>query len=227
MSLISVAHLDLAILAHSSLQKRSKSFLLQGHLLCTALFRSPHRCSIWFSSGLWLGHSKTLIFFRWSHAFVDLNVCFSLLSCWKVKFLFIFSFLTEAWRFCAKIDCYLELFIIPSTLTKALVPAEEKQPQSMMLPPPCFTVGMVFFGWCAVFFLQQTYLLELWPKCLALVLSDHYTFSCMLSGDFMYVFEKFCRAWMFFFVRKGFRLATLPHNPNIWRIWEIVVTCST
>ncbi len=34
--------------------------------------------------------------------------------------------------------------IIPSTLTKAPVPAEEKQPQSVMLPPPCFTVGMVF-----------------------------------------------------------------------------------
>ncbi|KAI3365344.1 hypothetical protein L3Q82_010128 [Scortum barcoo] len=35
-------------------------------------------------------------------------------------------------RFCANTDWYLELFIIPSTLTKAPVPAEEKQPQSMM-----------------------------------------------------------------------------------------------
>ncbi|KAI3352523.1 hypothetical protein L3Q82_005468 [Scortum barcoo] len=59
-----------------------------------------------------------------------------------MKFLFIFSFLsflTEVGRFCANTDWYLELFIIPSTLTKAPVPAEEKQPQSMMLPPPCFT----------------------------------------------------------------------------------------
>ncbi len=26
-------------------------------------------------------------------------------------------------------------------------PFAEKQPQSMMFPPPCFTVGIVFFGW--------------------------------------------------------------------------------
>ncbi len=140
-----MAHLDVAIFAHSSLHKRSKSVRLRGHGLCTALFRSPHRCSIGFRSGLWLGHSKTLIFFWWSHAFVDLDVCFGSLSCWKVNFLFIFSFLTDAWRFCAKIAWYLELFIIPSTLTKAPVPAEEKQPQSMMLPPPCFTVV-----WCSL-----------------------------------------------------------------------------
>ena len=29
------------------------------------------------------------------------------------------------------------------TLTSPPVPAAEKQPHSMMLPPPCFTVGMV------------------------------------------------------------------------------------
>ena len=34
-------------------------------------------------------------------------------------------------------------FIFPSTLTSLLVPAAEKHPHSLMLPPPCFTVGMV------------------------------------------------------------------------------------
>ncbi len=111
---------------------------------------------------------------------------------------FLFSFLAEAWRFCANIDWYLELFIIPSTLTKAPVPAEEKQPQSVMLPPPCFTVGMVFLWWCAVLFLCQTYLLELWPKSSTLVSSDHNAFSHMLLGYFKCVFAKFSRAWMFF-----------------------------
>uniref|UniRef100_A0A6Q2Y3K7 dynamin GTPase n=1 Tax=Esox lucius TaxID=8010 RepID=A0A6Q2Y3K7_ESOLU len=53
---------------------------------------------------------------------------------------------TTGGRFCARIAWYLELFIIPPTLTKAPVPAEEKQPQSMMLPPPCFILVMVFFG---------------------------------------------------------------------------------
>ncbi|XP_055080662.1 uncharacterized protein LOC129456165 [Periophthalmus magnuspinnatus] len=74
---------------------------------------------------------------------LDIDVCFGSLSCRKMKFLFIFSFLTEGRRFCANTDWYLELFIIPSTLTK--VPVQEKHPQSMMLPTSCFTVGMVLF----------------------------------------------------------------------------------
>ncbi len=31
---------------------------------------------------------------------------------------------------------------------------------------------------------------------------------------------------MFFWLREGFRLASLPHSPDIWRIREIAVTCS-
>lgn len=33
-------------------------------------------------------------------------------------------------------------------------------------------------------------------------------------------------AWMFFFLRKGFFIAILPHSRDTWRIWEIV-TCRT
>ena len=49
----------------------------------------------------------------------------------------------------------------------------------------------------------------------------------MLLGDFRCVITKFSRAWMFFFIRKRFRLATLPHSPDTWRVREIVVTCTT
>ena len=35
------------------------------------------------------------------------------------------------------------LFIIPSILTSLPVPAAEKHTHSMVLPPPCITVGMV------------------------------------------------------------------------------------
>ena len=74
-----------------------------------------------FRSGLWLNHSKALIFFWWSCSFVDLELCIGLLLCWKVNSLFLFSFIAEIWT-----DWYMELFIIPSTLTKASVPAAEK-----------------------------------------------------------------------------------------------------
>jgi hypothetical protein len=36
-----------------------------------------------------------------------------------------------------------DLFILCSILTSLPVPAAEKHPHSMILPPPCFTVGMV------------------------------------------------------------------------------------
>jgi hypothetical protein len=38
---------------------------------------------------------------------------------------------------------YFAPFIFASILTSLPVPAAEKHPQSMMLPPPCFTVVMV------------------------------------------------------------------------------------
>ncbi len=44
-----------------------------------------------------------------------------------------------------------------------------KQPQSMMFPPPCFTVGMVFFGCNSAFFLLQTRQVEFLPKSSILV----------------------------------------------------------
>ena len=46
--------------------------------------------------------------------------------------------------------------IIPSILTSFPVPDNEKHPHSMMLPPPCFTVGMRFLGWWEVLDLHQT-----------------------------------------------------------------------
>lgn len=77
-------------------------------------------------------------------SFAYLNSCFRLLSCWKET-----DSLNDTWRFCAKTDWYLEVFMIPTILTKTAAPAEEKPPHTMKLPPPCFTVGVVLFGWWA------------------------------------------------------------------------------
>lgn len=41
------------------------------------------------------------------------------------------------------------------------------------------------------------------------------------------VFAKFSPAWEFVFLRKGFCLAALPHSPDIWRIQQIVISCTT
>uniref|UniRef100_A0A671PPP0 Uncharacterized protein n=1 Tax=Sinocyclocheilus anshuiensis TaxID=1608454 RepID=A0A671PPP0_9TELE len=46
-------------------------------------------------------------------------------------------------RFSSRISLYLASFIFPSIATSHPVPVAEKHPHSMLLPPPCFTVGAV------------------------------------------------------------------------------------
>lgn len=68
-----------------------------------------------------------------------------------------------------------------------------------------------------------------------MVLSYYYTFYYMLLGNFEYFFCKLQPGldvlfWLFVcfcFFRKGYHPANLPHSPEIWRIQEISVTCST
>ena len=58
---------------------------LDGERRYTAIFRFLQRCSIWFMSGLWLGHSRTFRDFSRSHSCVVLAVYLGSLSCWKVN----------------------------------------------------------------------------------------------------------------------------------------------
>ncbi len=75
-------------------------------------------------------------------------------------------------RFSSRISLYLAAFIFPSIATSRPVLAAEKHPHSMMLPPPCFTVGTVLERWWAVPGFLHTYHLELRPKSSILVSSD-------------------------------------------------------
>ncbi len=171
----SFSHLDLGILCHSSLQILSSSVRLDGKRWWTAIFRSLQRCSSGFKSGLWLGHSRTVTELLWSHSFVILAVCLGSLSCWKVNL----RPSLRSWalwrRFSSRISLYPAAFIFPSIATSRPVPAAEKHPHSMMLPPPCFTVGTVLDRWWAVPGFLHTYRLELRPKSSILVSSE----SCL------------------------------------------------
>ena len=90
-----------------------------------------------------------------SYSSVTVAVCFMSLSYWKMNFRPNFCFLAESSRFSSRIFLYFDPSIFPSILTSAPVPDDEKHRHNMMLPPPCITVGMVFFGWCAVLGLCQ------------------------------------------------------------------------
>ncbi len=115
---------------------------------------------------------ETVTELLWSHSFIILAVCLGSLSCWKVNL----RPSLRSWalwrRFSSRISLYLAAFIFPSIATSHPVPAAEKHPHSMMLPPPCFTVGTVLDRWWAVPGFLHTYRLELRPKSSILVSSD-------------------------------------------------------
>uniref|UniRef100_A0A3P9CBE0 C2H2-type domain-containing protein n=1 Tax=Maylandia zebra TaxID=106582 RepID=A0A3P9CBE0_9CICH len=98
-------------------------------------------------------------------------------------------------------------FILSLTRISRPVPLAEKQPHSMMFPPPCFTVGMVFLGCNSVFFFLQTQQVEFIPKSSTLVSSDHMTFSQSSAVSSMCSLANFRRAWTCTGFRSGTRLA--------------------
>lgn len=76
-------------------------------------------------------------------AFVAWIIYLKSLSCWKIKSRFIFSALSD------------ERMFLPQT--HYTWPYSSSCPQNMMFPPPCFTVGVVFFACNSTLFpLQNT-----------------------------------------------------------------------
>ncbi len=118
-------------------------------------------------------------------------------------------------RFSLKISRYMAPFILSFTQISRPGPFEEKQPQSMMFPPPCFTVGMVFFGCNSAFFLLQTRQVEFLPKSSILVSPDHMTFSQSSSGSSKCSLANFRRAWTCTGLSRGTSLALQDLSP--WR----------
>ena len=105
----------------------------------SAIFKSYNRFSIGlrsFDFWLWLGHSKTARHFLLNHSSVAL-------ACWKVN-VWISNLRKRKTGFPQEfpyISCH------PSFLGK--------YPQSMKLPPLCFTVGIMFWGRWEVLVFQQ------------------------------------------------------------------------
>ena len=128
------------------------------------LFLGLQRCSIGFKFRLWRSTQGHWDLSR-SHSCVVLAVCLGSLSCWKWNL----HPNLRSWvlwiRFSSRISLYFALLIFPSILTSLPVPAAEKHPHKMMLPPPCFTIGMV------PGFLQKWHL-AFKPKSSILVSSD-------------------------------------------------------
>ena len=66
-------------------------------------FNSCHRFSIWFQSGFFKSHGRTVIFFFWSLSVTDLDICLGSLSSWKVNRWPRSKFCTNSCRFSSRI----------------------------------------------------------------------------------------------------------------------------
>ncbi len=101
--------------------------------------RMPHRCSIEFNSEDMLGQSITFTLTFFSKAVVILKVCLELLSCWNPALRP--SLRREGIVLCCIMLQYMLTFMILSMKCSFPVSAALMQPQTMILPPPCLTVG--------------------------------------------------------------------------------------
>ncbi len=164
-------------------------------------------------SGDWLGHSRTLMCFFLSHSFVALAVCFGSLSCWNTHP----QPISMPWPW-----WYMAPSIIPLMRCSCPGPLAEKHPQSIMFPPPCLTVGMVFLGSWAAFLLLQTRRVELMPKSSILVSSNHNTFTQFSSESFRCSLANFRRACTCAFLSRGTLRALQDFSPSRRSVLPIV-----
>ncbi len=198
---------------------RSQTFLVVAHQVCTNLrrdlvplpFSDPLQVievsrltSILYMglrSGDWLGHWKTLMCFFLSHCFVALAVFWVivkleriiLISIIKIHDPFSMPWLASMpWPW-----CYTDPSVVPLMRYSCPVPLAEKHPQSIMFPPSCLTVGMVFFGSYAAFLLQ-TWRVVLIPKSWILISSDHNTFTQFTAESLANLIDIQTGLYMFF-----------------------------
>ena len=138
-------------------------------------------------------------------------------------------------RFAVKLQCYhtpqkvsrqnvliFKAFIFPSMISISPTLLDAKHPHSITLPPPNFTVGIVLFGWQAVPFFLQTWVLVFLPKSPIFVSSDQIIFPQNTSELFSYFSTKFRRAFTCLEFNKGVFLGDLECQPTRFNVLLIV-----
>ncbi len=140
MELTRAAQVVAGILFHSSIMISQSCWMLDMWCFSTFRLRMPHMCSIGFRSGDILGHSFTFSFI--SKAAVILLCVWGGYYVGKLQF----GTVSEGRASSSASECHSTCWI-PSMNHSSPVPAVLMQPQTMMLPPPCLTVGKAQFSW--------------------------------------------------------------------------------
>ena len=163
--------------------------------LFSSLFRDVRSGSSPGSGWATQGHSETCP--EATPCSIVFDVYLGSLSCWKVNL----RPSLRSWvlwsRFSPRISLYNVPFIFPSILTSLTVPAAEKHPHSVMLPPPCFTVGMVpgsLHMWRLAFRPRSSILVSSDQGILFLMVWE--SFKCLLANSKLAVHVPFTEEWL-------------------------------
>ncbi len=149
---MSFLHLSTGIL-DSSFANCSRSFRFEGCLLPPAVFRSLHRCSMGFRSGLIAGHFRTLQRFVCNHFWVLFEVCFGSLSCWKTHDLWWRrNFLTLATTLHLKILWYHQISWYRSHSQGIQCQKQQSNPKTSLNLHHVWLEGLCSFHWRPHFF---------------------------------------------------------------------------
>lgn len=145
----------------------------------------------------------------WSKPFHCNSGCmFRVVVCWKVNFHPSLKSFADCNRSSLRITLYLASFIFPSTLASFRVSTEEKHSHNMRLLLPCFTVGMMYSGWCAVLGFYHTWYFALSSSSI-LARSDQSTFFQMSVVSHTQVVKNCEQDFLWLSFNNGFLLATL------------------
>ncbi len=126
--------------------------ILQIHSsILVLIFSLPHSFSVGFRSEDRDSHGKRFILCSVTHFCVYFDVCFGLLSCWKIKTAPIIRFLTEAVRFLFFICWYLIESMMLCIWTRCPGPPAEKQAHNIKDPAVYLTVDMGYFFYLCLY----------------------------------------------------------------------------
>ena len=144
---MSVLHALTGILANSSAQISSSWLIFCG---CLAFTRTLIQFfpQIFYVVEVWrltrpLQNINTIIL----KPLLLLAVCLGSLSCWNVNLLSSGNVIALLRRFLDNMSWNFKAFIFPSMISISPTPLDAKDPHSITLQSPNFTVGVVLFGW--------------------------------------------------------------------------------
>ncbi len=197
------------ILFHSSIMTSRSCWMLDTLCFFTFRLRIPHMCLTGFRSGDILGHSITFTFSSKAGVFgvvVMLENCF-----WR-----------EGIIFCFRMSQYTLESMFPSMNRSFPVPAVVMQPKTMMLPPPCLTVGKAQFSWYSSPGCCHTCWTPSESNKFTLDSSDYRTWFKWFMLFARLSLANYLQAFLWASFRRGFLLGWWPCKPTCCSVWHMV-----